>query len=122
LNVSRRCRWGLAAASRRTWTAQPAPLPRDPAGRFRNTTISDDTGTASGPADTAWGGGIWNGWQGNLILTDSSVTHNTLTARAGISIQGGGLYTAVPVTLTNTKISSNAPGQLLRRQLLPETT
>ena len=77
--------------------------------KVRNTTISGNTGTANGPAGTAKGGGIGNAPQGNLTLTDSSVTHNTLTAGAGISIQGGGLYTAVPVTLTNTKISSNTP-------------
>jgi len=75
----------------------------------RNTTISGNTGTASGPAGTAHGGGIWNSPQGNLTLTDSFITRNTLTAGAGIGIQGGGLYTAVPVTLTNTKINSNTP-------------
>jgi hypothetical protein len=62
------------------------------------------------------GGGIWNdvffppppGPQ--LILTNSTVIHNTLTAPAGVPTDGGGLFTTFPVTLTNTSIKHNAPG------------
>jgi hypothetical protein len=83
---------------------------------IRDTTISDNTGTATGPSGTALGGGIWNGAFGNgplgqLTLIDSAITHNTLNASAGITVQGGGLFTTVPVTLTGTVIANNVPDQ-----------
>jgi hypothetical protein len=82
----------------------------------RNTTVSDNTGTASGPGGEAQGGGIWNATFGpdlaaQLTLADSAVTHNTLTASLGITLQGGGLFTTFPVTLKNTVIANNVPDQ-----------
>ncbi len=83
---------------------------------LRNTTVSDNTGTASGPGGVVQGGGIWNGKFGpnlpvQLTLADSVITHNTLTASPGITVQGGGLFTLFPVTLTNSVIAQNVPDQ-----------
>jgi hypothetical protein len=46
-----------------------------------------------------------------LALVDSAVTRNTLTAGPGITVQGGGLFTLFPVTLTNSVIAQNVPDQ-----------
>jgi len=84
---------------------------------IRDTTISDNTGTASGPSGTAQGGGVFTGsffegdQPGQLNLINSAITHNTLTASPGITIQGGGLFTNGPLTLNNTAISHNLPDQ-----------
>jgi hypothetical protein len=83
---------------------------------IRGTTISDNTGTASGPTGTAQGGGISNvvgpgAPPGQLTLVDSRIIHNTLSGDSGITIQGGGLFTTVPVTLKNTLIAQNSPDQ-----------
>jgi hypothetical protein len=64
----------------------------------------------------AQGGGIFNGDVGNgvptLALINSAITHNSLTGSTpGITVQGGGLYTTVPVTLTNSIIAQNTPDQ-----------
>jgi hypothetical protein len=82
----------------------------------RGTTFSDNTGTASGPAGTAQGGGISNvvgpgAPPGQLTLIDSRIIHNTLGGDPGITIQGGGLFTTVPVTLQDTLIAQNIPDQ-----------
>jgi hypothetical protein len=82
----------------------------------RGTTFSDNTGTASGPAGTAQGGGISNTVAsflppGQLTLIDSKIVNNTLSGDPGITIQGGGLFTTVPVTLKNTVIAHNIPDQ-----------
>jgi hypothetical protein len=82
----------------------------------RGTTVKNNTGTASGPSGTSQGGGIWNGNSpfnspGSLTILDSALIHNTLTGSNGITPQGGGLFTAFPVTLTNTTITNNIPDQ-----------
>jgi hypothetical protein len=46
-----------------------------------------------------------------LALVDSAVTGNTLTASAGITMQGGGLFTLFPVTLTDSVVAGNVPDQ-----------
>ena len=84
---------------------------------LRNTSVSDNAGTASGPSGYARGGGISNHSAPDgppltaLTLVDSDVTHNTLTASPGITAQGGGLFTSFPVTLTNSVIAHNVPDQ-----------
>jgi hypothetical protein len=80
---------------------------------IRGTTIRDNIGTASGPTGPAQGGGISNvvgpgAPPGQLTLIDSRIIHNTLS---GVTLQGGGLFTTVPVTLTNTVIAQNIPDQ-----------
>jgi hypothetical protein len=84
---------------------------------LRNTTVSENAGTASGPTGEAQGGGIWNGAfdpaapAPELTLLDSTLTHNTLAASPGIMPQGGGLFTTVPVALDDSVIASNSPDQ-----------
>ncbi|HEY6378553.1 MAG TPA: hypothetical protein VI316_05180 [Candidatus Dormibacteraeota bacterium] len=43
----------------------------------------------------------------------SMVTGNVLTASPGIAAQGGGLYTTMPATLTDSTIARNEPDQCL---------
>jgi hypothetical protein len=84
---------------------------------LRNTSVADNRAAASGPGGSARGGGIFNGSVPDgppsvrLALVDSAVTHNTLTASPGITVQGGGLFTLFPVTLTNSVIAQNMPDQ-----------
>jgi len=84
---------------------------------LRNTSVADNRGTASGPGGLAQGGGIFNVSVPDgppsvrLALIDSTVTHNTLTASPGITVQGGGLFTLFPVTLTSSVIAQNVPDQ-----------
>jgi hypothetical protein len=42
-----------------------------------------------------------------LTVRDSKIAHNKLSGSAGIALQGGGLFTTVPVTLTHNTISGN---------------
>ena len=79
-------------------------------------TVSGNSGTASGPAGTAAGGGIWNGVDLSgppvqLTLTRIAVTRNALSAGPGITVQGGGLFTTLPVTLMGSLIAGNIPDQ-----------
>jgi hypothetical protein len=81
---------------------------------LRNDLIADNTGTATGPAGFAQGGGIWNGSLFNpppieLTLENTNVTHNRLSASAGLEVKGGGLFTAFPVTLRRSRIAGNSP-------------
>ena len=68
-----------------------------------------------GEPSAALGGGIWNGTFGGppttLTLTNSAVLGNSLDAPAGFVVQGGGLYTTFPVTVTRTAIAGNRPDQ-----------
>jgi len=57
---------------------------------------------------------IWVSFGGpppSLALTDSVVTANRVSGSAGITVQGGGLFTTFPVTLTRTVIAGNKPDQ-----------
>jgi hypothetical protein len=79
-------------------------------------TVSNNSGTASGPAGTAAGGGIWNGVDLSgppvqLTLVRTAVTRNALSAGPGITVQGGGLFTTLPVTLMSSVIAGNVPDQ-----------
>jgi hypothetical protein len=85
---------------------------------LQGTSVSDNSATATGPSGSARGGGIWNGPDHPfgppltaLVLVDSSVIHNALTASPGITVQGGGLFTLIPVTPTNSVIAQNVPDQ-----------
>jgi hypothetical protein len=84
---------------------------------LRNTGVSDNRTTASGPNGYARGGGIFNGSAPDgppltqLALVDSEVTYNALTASPGIAVQGGGLFTPFPLTQTISVIAHNVPDQ-----------
>jgi hypothetical protein len=81
--------------------------------------ITDNTGRADGLSGLAQGGGIWNGdlfvlheTPPPVTLEHTSVTGNTLTGSAGVTVQGGGLFTdGFPVTLTDSRIEDNTPDQ-----------
>ena len=78
--------------------------------------VSGNDGTAIGPSGTALGGGIWNstdisGPPVQLTMDNATVTNNSLTGSPGITLQGGGLFTTLPVTLHNSVISGNIPDQ-----------
>jgi hypothetical protein len=96
-----------------TATAQGAGFTNFAVLTIRGTTFSDNTGTATGPSGTARGGGLFNaaffGGPGKLSLIDSAIVDNTLSGDPGITIQGGGLFTTVPVTLKDSTISGNTP-------------
>ncbi len=83
---------------------------------LQNVRISGNVGRATGPSGDAQGGGIWNGvlLSGppvELTLDRTLVTHNVLTGSAGVSVQGGGVFTTSPITLRRSPIVLNAPDQ-----------
>jgi len=78
--------------------------------------VSGNFGTATGSAGTAQGGGIWDGVDLSgppvqLTLVGTAVTRNSVTGSPGVTVQGGGLFTALPVTLTDSLIARNIPDQ-----------
>ena len=83
---------------------------------LRHVRVSDNVGKATAPAGLAQGGGIWNGvlFPGpapQLTLRETAVTGNALAASPGLTVQGGGLFTAFPVTLDSSRIAHNTPDQ-----------
>jgi hypothetical protein len=82
-----------------------------------NSSVASNTAAAAGPTGIAQGGGIWNGpFPGGpeivqLTFTNTSITNNTIDADPAITRQGGGLYTAVPVTIVHSTIEHNTPDQ-----------
>jgi len=95
-------------------SVQGAGLLNDGRLELRNDLIADNTGTATAPAGFAQGGGIWNGSLFNplpseLTLENTNVAHNRLSASDGLLVQGGGLFTAFPVTLGRSRIADNDP-------------
>lgn len=84
---------------------------------LRNTSVSRNSGTASGPSGYDIGGGIFNASAPDgppltqLALVDSDVTHNVLTASPGITVQGGGVFTLFPLTQTDSVLADNVPDQ-----------
>lgn len=88
---------------------------------MRNDQVSDNVVRAEAPSGHAQGGGIWNGFDAvtgssppvQLALVNTSVTHNVLQGGQGVSLQGGGLFTASPaaLTLTDSQIAFNRPDQ-----------
>jgi hypothetical protein len=83
---------------------------------LRHVQVSDNSGSATGLTGESQGGGIWNGIELSgppvtLTLENSSVTRNSLTGSAGISLSGGGIFTTQPVILTRSLVARNAPDQ-----------
>ena len=81
-----------------------------------NVLVTENSDVANGPTGVARGGGIWNGSLFNsppieLTLERTNVTRSTLSASAGLTVQGGGLFTDFPVTLTSSRIAGNTPDQ-----------
>jgi len=86
-----------------------------------NSTVRGNTVVAAGPSGTVLGGGIYDvafpfGQDGPpggpLALLNSAVTGNVLTGSAGLTLQGGGVYTqGEPLTLTGSVVARNVPDQ-----------
>jgi hypothetical protein len=78
--------------------------------------IANNHVVATGTEGFARGGGIWNDrlfveQPPHLTLEHTRVIGNTLSASPGLRVEGGGLYTAVPVTLDHSRIAHNRPDQ-----------
>jgi hypothetical protein len=86
---------------------------------LHNVLVSNNSASAAGQSGAVHGGGIWNGMPfapdgptPKLVLENTIVTHNALSASAGLEVQGAGLYTlGFPITSTNSLIAHNAPDQ-----------
>jgi hypothetical protein len=83
-----------------------------------NDTVRGNSGTATGPSGTAQGGGIYNGTNltgppVRLTLSHTAVTRNSLAGSHDVKVQGGGLFSAPPatVTVTDSVIALNIPDQ-----------
>ena len=78
--------------------------------------IEDDHAVATGPKGFARSGGIWNGilfgeQPPHLRLEHTRVTGNTLSASPGLPVEGGGIFSALPVALDHSRIAHNIPDQ-----------
>jgi hypothetical protein len=84
---------------------------------LQQTLVLGNSVFASGPTGVAQGGGIWNATFNpgdplpSLTLVNSAVTGNSVKASGGITPQGGGIFSIVPVTLTRTLVVGNSPDQ-----------
>ena len=83
---------------------------------LRDSRVTNNRARSIGPAGEAQGGGLWNGQFPDgptplLTLVRSSVTHNTLRAAPGVAVQGAGVFTTAPVSLTDSRIARNTPDQ-----------
>jgi hypothetical protein len=83
---------------------------------LRHVLVTRNSGAAFAPSGHAQGGGIWNGVELSgppveLTLTDSAITHNSVTGSPGITLDGGGVFTTEPITRTRTSIAGNRPNQ-----------
>jgi hypothetical protein len=79
--------------------------------------VSGNTASATGPTANAEGGGIFdievpNGPPGGaLTLINSNVSHNTLSGSANAKLEGGAVFTTFKLTLTNSALTDNTPGE-----------
>ena len=80
-----------------------------------NTLVLGNRGIANGVSGSAQGAGLWSGVlfggpDSSLTLRHSIVTGNSLSGGAGVTLQGGGIYTpGFPVTLQASLVAHNAP-------------
>ena len=87
---------------------------------LRNTVVDSNTVSAHGLTGYSRGGGIFATFfppdgppPGTITLRNSRVTRNVASGSAGITVQGGGIYTTpdYPVVLTNSVLAGNSPDQ-----------
>jgi hypothetical protein len=96
-------------------TIQGAALTNNGPLTLTHVNIERNHGIAAGPSGFAEGGGIWNGElfggpESPLTLVDSQVKNNDLSGSAGVTLDGGGIFTiGFPLTLTNSVVKHNAP-------------
>jgi len=106
----------IAKTSTGSATSQGAGIFNDSLLELDGVQVSGNSGTATGPGGVAQGAGIWNGTDISgppvqLALNDTTVTRNSLTGSPGITVQGAGLFTELPVTLSHSPIALNTPDQ-----------
>jgi hypothetical protein len=101
-------------------TIRGAGLFNDGQLKLRDVLIADNSGRATGTAGFAQGGGIFNGRFFNeqgpieLALERTVLTRNRLSGSPGIAVQGGGIFTEVPLSLDGSRVEGNAPDQVVR--------
>ena len=84
---------------------------------LRSTPVSDNTARATARGATAQGGGVFdiaiqNGPPGGVLtLINSNVSDNTLSGSANAKLQGGAVFTTFKLTLTNSALTANTPGE-----------
>jgi hypothetical protein len=84
---------------------------------LRSTRITRNSITATATGGTAQGGGIYDtpvpdGPPGGpLVLQQSTVTANSITASSGVTVSGGGVYTTLLSQLDHSVIARNTPDQ-----------
>jgi hypothetical protein len=81
---------------------------------LRGDLVKRNTAVAVGPSGAALGGGVYNGLIGLpdppvLTLNGTIVTGNRVTGTAGITLQGGGIFSTEPVTRSGSSITGNRP-------------
>jgi hypothetical protein len=103
-----------ATAPHGTATIQGVGLTNNGQLTLTNVDVERNHGVATGLSGFAQGGGIWNGQlfggpESPLTLVDSQVKNNVLEGSADVTLQGGGIFTTVPVTLTSSSVKHNTP-------------
>ena len=86
---------------------------------LEDVTITRNTSVADTSRAVLQGGGIWNGAAfgvvsdppADLTLTGSRITGNALVAPNGADLSGAGIFTEVPVLMTDTVLAANRPDQ-----------
>jgi hypothetical protein len=106
----------IAKTSTGSATSQGAGIFNDSLLNLYGVKVTGNTGRTIGPAGVAQGAGIWNGTDISgppvqLTLDHTLVIRNSLTGSPGILLQGGGLFTELPVTLRHSLIALNRPDQ-----------
>lgn len=110
----------IAKTTTQTGTAitQGAGILNDSLLTLNEVQVRDNSGQAHGPTSIAQGGGIFNtdqfpgaGPPVKLTLDNTQVVGNTLSGAPGATLQGGGLFTTLPVSLNDSHITSNQPDQ-----------
>ncbi len=84
--------------------------------KLQHVVVRDNTGRAVAPDATAQGGGIWNGvrYSGppvEMTLRGTRIVENSLSGSYGATLQGGGLYTTLPIARVDSSIARNTPDQ-----------
>jgi hypothetical protein len=108
-----------ASSSTGRATVQGAGLINGGGLELHNVLITSNSGSATGQSGFAEGGGIWNGEPfgpggpaPSLLLENTAVLGNAVTGSPGLTVQGGGVFTAgFPITQHNSLIARNAPDQ-----------
>ncbi|MDX6568633.1 MAG: hypothetical protein QOH15_1211 [Gaiellales bacterium] len=108
-----------ATSSTGTASAQGAGIDNAGLLELHDVQVRDNSASATGPSGSARGGGIWNGRPfapdgptPHLVLDDTTVSRNALSASPGLAVEGGGIFTSgFPTTLVDSQIEHNTPDQ-----------